>query len=80
MKIIYIEDNNNSNDIYHFPINLSLGQFGYNPCQNCSNNPRNNLYAGGMCCCALPDLCGKRYINTTATLGNFNNYFDYTIS
>lgn len=26
------------------------------PCVNCSNNPKNNPYASGSCCCSLPDL------------------------
>lgn len=81
MKIIYIEDNNNSENIYHFPINLPLGRFGYDPCQSCTNNPKNNSYSSGMCCCSLPDLYSSRYVNTTSTLNDFNNFFeDYTIS
>lgn len=28
----------------------------YDPCANCSNNPKNNPYASGNCCCSLPDM------------------------
>ena len=28
----------------------------YHPCTNCPNNPSNNPYATGFCCCSLPYL------------------------
>lgn len=29
---------------------------GYNPCEGCSNNPKTNPYASGICHCALPAM------------------------
>lgn len=26
------------------------------PCENCTNNPKNNPNASGFCCCALPSM------------------------
>lgn len=26
-----------------------------NPCKNCPNNPQNNKFASGNCCCSLPN-------------------------
>ena len=28
----------------------------FDPCRNCSNNPRNNPHASGICHCALPSM------------------------
>lgn len=28
----------------------------FDPCRNCSNNPRNNPLASGVCHCALPSM------------------------
>lgn len=28
----------------------------FDPCRNCSNNPRNNPLASGICHCALPSM------------------------
>ena len=28
----------------------------YDPCEHCSNNPKNNPNASGICCCCLPDM------------------------
>ena len=36
------------------PITISQDKFGYKCCENCSNNPRNNPNASGMCNCILP--------------------------
>ena len=42
------------------PYNLVQPQ-GYDPCENCWNNPKNNPSASGICNCALPDLYRVRY-------------------
>lgn len=36
-------------NFYHTPFHLPKC------CWNCSNNPMNNPYASGVCCCSLPD-------------------------
>lgn len=33
----------------------------YDPCEHCSNNPKNNPFASGICSCALPDMYRVRY-------------------
>lgn len=38
----------------------------YDPCYNCSNNPKNNPAASGVCCCSLPDMYNHGYPITTA--------------
>lgn len=53
---------------------------GY-PCATCSNNPQNNPFASGVCCCALPDMWMSRphrtkpirYTTTTFNSTDFNN-------
>lgn len=35
--------------------------YNYSVCEHCSNNPKNNLNASGICCCSLP------YMTTTGT-------------
>ena len=37
--------------------NYKIAQNDFSPkcCQNCPNNPKNNPYASGICCCSLPD-------------------------
>lgn len=32
-----------------------------NPCEHCTNNPKNNPNASGICHCALPYLCNPIY-------------------
>ena len=77
-RIIIIEDDGQPG------INISsyqgLTDFNqaYDPCANCSQNPKNNPYASGVCCCALPDLYNKRYGPTTTsyryyTTSSFDN-------
>ena len=44
----------------------------YDPCENCSNNPKNNPNASGVCCCALPDLARSRSIPSS-----YQRQFDY---
>ena len=35
---------------------------GYvDPCKDCPNNPSNNPYANGFCCCALPSLLNPMF-------------------
>ena len=57
-RIIIIEDDGNTG----LGISPYQGLFDngfnnqYDPCTNCSNNPKNNPNASGICCCALPDL------------------------
>lgn len=29
---------------------------GFMCCRNCHNNPENNPYASGICCCVLPTM------------------------
>jgi len=35
--------------------------YNSDPCEFCSNNPKNNPNASGICSCALPDLYRVRY-------------------
>ena len=32
------------------------GYIQSDPCAFCNNNPKNNPYASGICCCALPAM------------------------
>ena len=32
-----------------------------NPCDSCSNNPKNNRHASGICNCALPAMANPIY-------------------
>lgn len=32
-----------------------------NPCESCVNNPKNNPFSAGFCCCALPSLLSPIY-------------------
>lgn len=34
---------------------------GYNPCEHCLNNPKNNPFSSGFCNCALPALYNPIY-------------------
>lgn len=34
---------------------------GYNPCEHCPNNPKNNPHSSGFCNCALPALSNPIY-------------------
>lgn len=51
----WISDNEYWNRYYYW------NNFSYAPiylpkcCMKCSNNPMNNPYASGICCCSLPD-------------------------
>lgn len=31
----------------------NAGYQHHDPCENCPNNPKNNPYASGVCCCSL---------------------------
>ena len=47
---------------------------GYNPCEGCSNNPKNNPYASGICHCALPAM--MRDQNPLSSL-SFHDLMEY---
>ena len=45
-RLLKIENQQNAFTTFNAPFKC---------CQNCKNNPRNNPYASGVCCCSLPD-------------------------
>ena len=55
---ITIEEDENTDVSYPY----WNGRQQYNdPCEHCSNNPKNNPYASGICCCALPALANPMF-------------------
>jgi hypothetical protein len=48
----------------------------YKCCEHCSNNPKNNSHASGICCCTLPNMEMQRpqgvwdgfYVNVNTAL------------
>ena len=69
-RIIIIEDDGKTDigvDQYEGLYDYGVSQGCYDPCSNCSNNPKNNPNASGICCCALPDMYNKRYFSTFTT-------------
>lgn len=48
-------------EVTYIPVEIqdySWNHNAYDPCEFCSNNPKNNPYATGICHCALPALSG----------------------
>lgn len=60
---LFKEEINKSKDIGEnlFAFERSNGNYGYDCCKNCPNNPLNNPFASGFCNCVLPAMHQIRY-------------------
>ncbi|MDR0675545.1 MAG: hypothetical protein LBF97_00690 [Elusimicrobiota bacterium] len=65
-KIIYIEEEDDGSEFQKwptiFPYKTYTNDIPFNPCERCSNNPKNNSAASGFCHCTLPYLYGPNRI------------------
>lgn len=65
-RIIIIEDDGQPGiGVTPYEGLLDNGFIDEHPCTHCNNNPQNNPFASGVCCCALPDMWMSRPHRTT---------------